>query len=60
MEDRLVTAGEECGNTGSSSVALALAHCRRGERALIAGFGAGLSAAAGTVRLAGNFEGVVA
>jgi 3-oxoacyl-[acyl-carrier-protein] synthase-3 len=60
MEDRLVTAGEECGNTGSSSVALALARCRRGERALIAGFGAGLSAAAGTVRLAGNFEGVVA
>jgi 3-oxoacyl-[acyl-carrier-protein] synthase-3 len=59
LEDRLVTAGEDCGNTGSSSVALALVRCHGGCRALIAGFGAGLSAAVGTVRLADNFEGVV-
>jgi 3-oxoacyl-[acyl-carrier-protein] synthase-3 len=59
LEDRLVTSGGKFGNTGSSSVALALARCHGGCRALIAGFGAGLSAAVGTVRLADNFEGVV-
>lgn len=59
LEDRLVTSGGRFGNTGSSSVALALTGCRGGERALIAGFGAGLSAAAGTVRLADDFIGAV-
>ena len=59
LEDRLVATGEEFGNTGSSSVALALTKCRPGARALIAGFGAGFSAAAGIVRLADDFRAAV-
>lgn len=57
LEDRLLVASGEAANTGSSSVPLALAQGGRPGRVLIAGFGAGLSAAAGTVRLADDFTG---
>ncbi len=60
VEERLVTCGADVANPGSCSVPLALArHGRRGERILVAGFGAGLSAAAGIVRLSDNFSGIV-
>ena len=52
LEDKLVTCGEEYANPGSSSIPLALALHGRPGRALIAGFGAGLSASAATIRLA--------
>ena len=52
FEDRLVTCGAEYANPGSSSVPLALALHARAGRALVAGFGAGLSASAATVRVA--------
>ncbi len=54
LEDRLVTCGAEYANPGSSSVPLALALHARPGRALLAAFGAGLSASAATVRLAPN------
>lgn len=52
LEDRLITCGAEYANPGSSSIPLALALYGRPGRALIAGFGAGLSASAATIRLA--------
>lgn len=54
LEDRLVTCGAEYANPGSSSVPLALALHARPGRALLAAFGAGLSASAATVRVAPN------
>jgi len=51
LEDRLVTCGAEFANPGSCSVPLALAMHGRHGRALVAGFGAGLSSAAGVVRV---------
>ena len=60
VEERLVTCGADVANPGSCSVPLALARRgRRGERVLVAGFGAGLSASAGIVRLSDNFSGIV-
>lgn len=50
--EKLVTCGAEFANPGSCSVPLALARHARGGRALLAAFGAGLSASAATVRLA--------
>ena len=50
LEDRLLTSGERYANPGSCSVPLTLAQAQRSGRALIAGFGAGLSAAVATVR----------
>ena len=52
LEDRLVTCGAEFANPGSASVPLALALHARPGRALLAAFGAGLSAAAAVVRIA--------
>ncbi len=51
LTDRLHVAGGDFGNPGSCSIPLALAGAAPG-RALLAGFGAGLSAVAATVRLA--------
>lgn len=51
LEDRLVTIPEAEKNPGSASVPLALASLRGERRALIAGFGAGYSAAAGLITL---------
>lgn len=60
VEERLVTCGADVANPGSCSVPLALARRgRRGERVLVAGFGAGLSASAGVIRLSDNFSGIV-
>lgn len=53
LTDRLLTGGAEFANPGSCSVPLTLARAGRAGRALIAGFGAGLSAAAAVVRVAG-------
>jgi 3-oxoacyl-[acyl-carrier-protein] synthase-3 len=50
--DRLVTCGADLANPGGCSVPLALARAGRPGRALLAGFGAGLAASAGVVRLA--------
>ena len=52
LTDRLLTDGGAFANPGSCSVPLTLANAGRTGRMLIAGFGAGLSAAAATVRLA--------
>ena len=52
LESRLVTCSADYANPGSCSVPLALAASGRPGRALVCGFGAGLSAAAATVRLA--------
>lgn len=52
LESRIVTCSAEYANPGSCSVPLALAASGRPGRALVCGFGAGLSAAAATVRLA--------
>ena len=51
MADILLTSGEEFANPGSCSIPLTLATRARPGRYLLAGFGAGLSAAAVTVRL---------
>lgn len=51
LSDRLLTSGEIYANPGSCSVPLTLAHRRPRGRALLAGFGAGLSAAAAAVRI---------
>jgi 3-oxoacyl-[acyl-carrier-protein] synthase-3 len=63
LEDRLITSGEKYGNVGSSSIPLTLSEnalsLAKGSRALIAGFGAGLSAAALKVEIGENFRGVV-
>ncbi len=53
MSDRLVVAGGEYANPGSCSIPLALARAGAG-RALLAGFGAGLSAAAAIVKVRGD------
>ena len=52
LGEKLVTCGAELANTGSCSVPLALARYAKEGRALLAAFGAGLSASAATVRLA--------
>ena len=52
MDEKLVTCGADLANPGSCSVPLALARHAREGRALLAAFGAGLSASAVTVRLA--------
>ena len=52
LSDILLTSGEEFANPGSSSIPLTLATRARPGRYLVAGFGAGLSASAATVRLA--------
>jgi 3-oxoacyl-[acyl-carrier-protein] synthase-3 len=57
LEDRLLCDGSR-GNPGSASIPCVLARHGRPGRALLAGFGAGLSAAAATVRLADGFKGV--
>ncbi len=58
LADKLLTIPEADLNPGSSSVAMALASGGRpGARVLIAGFGAGYSAAAGVVRLSDDFKG---
>ena len=59
LSERLLTSGERYANPGSCSVPLTLASNARKGRALLAGFGAGLSAAAASVELAENFEGGV-
>jgi 3-oxoacyl-[acyl-carrier-protein] synthase-3 len=61
LSDKLLTSGEKYGNVGSASVPLTIAsasqtHALSGERILIAGFGAGLSAAAGFVSLAPHLK----
>jgi 3-oxoacyl-[acyl-carrier-protein] synthase III len=58
LADQLASAGERYANTGSCSVPLAIASSSAAGRALVAGFGAGLSASVGIVRLAdGAFRG---
>ena len=59
LESRLVTCSAGYANPGSCSVPLALAASGRPGRALVCGFGAGLSAAAATVRLADTIAGGV-
>lgn len=51
LESKLVTCGADYANPGSCSVPLALASCHVKGMALVCGFGAGLSASAGVVRL---------
>lgn len=51
LESKLVTCGAEFANPGSCSIPLALSSCRSAGRALVCGFGAGLSASAGVIRL---------
>lgn len=50
LEDRLLVLPQDMKNPGSSSIPLTMAMSGKNGRALIAGFGAGFSAAAGTVR----------
>ena len=60
LEDRLLKLDESVKNPGSASVPLTLAReGRKGSSILVAGFGAGYSAAVGTVRLAAGFTGKV-
>ena len=62
LKDKLLTIPEALKNPGSCSVPLALAHNAAhipGSRVLVAGFGAGYSASAGIVRIAGDYEGKV-
>ena len=54
LTEKLLTCGAEYANPGSCSIPLAVAAHGRAGRALLAGFGAGFSAAACTVRLAGG------
>lgn len=51
LTERLATAGAQYANPGSCSIPMALASCGRGGRCLLAGYGAGLSAAAAVVSL---------
>lgn len=55
LSDRLLVSGDVYANPGSCSVPLTLAHAGKSGRALIAGFGAGLSAAVATVRVRDAF-----
>ena len=64
LSDRILSCGERYGNVGSASVPLTIASCAErfrhgGGRVLVAGFGAGLSASVGFVRIADGFAGVV-
>ena len=62
QKEKLLTIPEELKNPGSCSVPLALAHNATrlaGSSVLVAGFGAGYSASAGIVRVAGDYEGKV-
>lgn len=59
LTDKLLTIDPQHLNPGSCSVPMALAYGAHPGRALIAGFGAGYSAAAGIVRIADDFKGVV-
>ena len=62
LGDRLLTSADKFGNAGSASIALTLASAHldgaelRGGRVLLAGFGAGLSAAAAFVRIGEDFD----
>ena len=58
LSEKLIAIDEDLKNPGSCSVAMALASGGRpGVAALVAGFGAGYSAAAGIVRLSASFAG---
>ena len=62
LKERLLTIPEELKNPGSCSVPLALAYNAArlaGSSVLVSGFGAGYSASAGMVRIAGDYEGKV-
>ena len=59
LKDRVVGCGDRFANTGSSSAALSLAACGAHGPALMAGFGAGLSAGAAATVLGGYRKGVV-
>jgi 3-oxoacyl-[acyl-carrier-protein] synthase-3 len=60
LEDKLLTLDESIRNPGSASVPLTLAReGKGGSSVLVAGFGAGYSAAVGTVRLAEDFTGAI-
>lgn len=54
LEDKLITLPEEIKNPGSASIPLAISASGKTGRFMIAGFGAGYSAAAGTVRVTGE------
>lgn len=54
LADRLYTCGEEYANAGSASIPLTIATRNVAGRALIAGFGAGLSASAAVVTISRN------
>lgn len=57
LADKLLAPQGEFANPGSSSIPATLALAGHAGRALIAGFGAGLSASAGIVSLPGDFRG---
>lgn len=59
LEDKLLAPEGRFANPGSASIPLTLAAAARPGRALVAGFGAGFSAAAGLVTLADGFKGEV-
>ena len=62
LKEKLLTIPDEFKNPGSCSVPLALAHNAArlaGARVLVAGFGAGYSAAAGLVRIGDGFKGTL-
>lgn len=59
LKDKLLTIDEKLLNPGSCSVPMTLAYGARPGRVLIAGFGAGYSAAAGVVRIAEDFKGII-
>ena len=62
LKEKLLTIPEELKNPGSCSVPLALAHNAArlaGSSVLVAGFGAGYSASAGIVKIAGDYDGKV-
>lgn len=59
LTGKLLTIDEKLLNPGSCSVPMTLAYGARPGRALIAGFGAGYSAAAGIVRIAEDFKGII-
>ena len=62
LKEKLLTIPEDLKNPGSCSVPLALAHNAArlaGSSVLVVGFGAGYSASAGIVRIAGDYEGKV-
>lgn len=65
LESKMLTSGEKYGNVGSASIPLTVAVAAglrdiAGSRLLLAGFGAGFSAAVGTVALSPDFEAGVA